>query len=48
MIYSEFDILQVNNITFEDIYFILVSVHWRTAVGRKLAEANDSGFLNIF
>ena len=25
-----------------------VSVHWRNAVGRKLAEANDFGFLNIF
>ena len=26
----------------------LVSVHWRKAVGRKLAEANEFGFLNIF
>ena len=25
-----------------------VSVQWRNAVGRKLAEANDFGFLNIF
>lgn len=25
-----------------------VSVHWRNAVGRKLAEAYDFGFLNVF